>query len=220
VAIVGPSGSGKSSLARLIVGLVQPDAGGAFFGSESDAMLDPVEVRAMTGFVPQDIVLFDDTIAINVAIGRPKALPHEIEEACRGAHVHDFIQSLPAGYATRVGPRGLKLSGGERQRIGIARAILKAPCIYVLDEPTSALDAYTESILVEELGRICAGCTTMIITHRLAAARRAQQIAVLEQGRIVELGTHDALLNQDGAYARMWRLQNGDVSTAATQAQA
>jgi ATP-binding cassette subfamily B protein len=220
VAIVGPSGSGKSSLARLIVGLAQPDAGGTFFGSESDAMLDPTEMRAMTGFVPQDIVLFDDTIAMNVAFGRPEALPHEIEEACRGAYVHDFIQSLPAGYATRVGPRGLKLSGGERQRIGIARAILKAPCIYLLDEPTSALDAHTESILLEELGRVCAGCTTIIITHRLAAARCAQQIAVLEQGRIVELGTHAALLNQGGAYARMWRLQNGDVSTAATQAQA
>lgn len=207
LAIVGPSGSGKSSVARLLLGLVEPDSGQVLFGLESSDRLDPARTRAMIGVVSQDVMLFDDTIAMNVAVGRPQAVRAEIEDACRAARVHDFIQSLPAGYDTRVGERGLKLSGGQRQRIGIARAILKQPGIYLFDEATSALDSRTEARIVSDLRRICAGRTTILITHRMTVARHADRIAVLQDGRIRESGTHDELLNRRGAYARMYRLQ-------------
>lgn len=203
LAIIGPSGSGKSSLARLILRLLEPDAGSIRFGPVSSQDLSPTDIRAMVGFVPQDIVLFDDTIAMNVGLGRPGASAAEIEQACRVARLHDFIESLPAGYATRVGPRGLMLSGGERQRIGIARAILRRPAIYLFDEATSALDGPTEAAIVRDLRQICSGRTTIVITHRPAAARLAQRVAVLQDGHIIELGTHEVLLSRNGAYANI-----------------
>lgn len=207
LAIVGPSGSGKSSIARLLLRLVEHDAGRVLFGHRSIERLDPADIRACIGVVPQDVVLFDDTIAFNVAIGRPNATPVEIEAACRAARIDEHIRSLPAGYDTRVGERGLRLSGGERQRIAIARALIKRPAIFVLDEATSALDARTETAILDDLDQALAGRTTIIITHRLAAARRADRIAVLDGGRIFEQGTHAELLARGGAYARMWQVQ-------------
>lgn len=207
LAIVGASGSGKSSLARLLLGLVEPDAGRILFGHVPSHKLGPEHVRGSIGFVAQDIVLLDDTISANVSIGRPEASPAEIEQACRVACAHDFVSALPAGYDTRVGPRGLKLSGGERQRIGIARALLKRPGCYLFDEATSALDAQTEAQVMQNLKAACAGSTTIFITHRLATARAADRIAVLAQGRVLETGTHTELVKLEGAYARMCRQQ-------------
>lgn len=213
LAIVGPSGCGKSSLARLLLGLVEPDAGRVLFGQVSSDCLAPAEIRAMIGVVSQDVMLLDDTIALNVAIGRPQASRTDIEHACRAAQVHDFIRSLPAGYDTRVGERGLKLSGGERQRIAIARAILRQPAIYLFDEATSALDSLTEARIVGDLRRICSGRTTIMITHRMAVARHADRVALLQDGRILESGTHGELLARAGAYARLYRLQAREAPT-------
>lgn len=208
LAIVGASGAGKSSLARLILGLVEPDAGSILFDGVCSGQLGPNAVRNLIGYVPQDVMLFDDTLALNVGIGRPGASLADIEEACRAAQLHGFIESLPNRYDTQVGPRGLKLSGGERQRIGIARAILRRPRIYLFDEPTSALDSSTEAEIVRDLRRICAGSTTIIITHRMAAARWTQRVAVLQDGRILEVGTQLELAQRQGAYARLCRLQS------------
>jgi ATP-binding cassette subfamily B protein len=207
MAIVGPSGSGKSSLARVLLRLVEPDAGQVLFGGLPSEQLHRADIRQMIGYVSQDVMLFDDTIAANIAIGRPEATDAEIKRACRSARVHDFVRLLPAGYATRVGERGLKLSGGERQRIALARAILKRPQVYLFDEATSALDSSTEADIVRDLPTICAGCTLILITHRLATARCAETIAVLQEGRIAELGTHQELLQLAGTYARMCDLQ-------------
>lgn len=218
LAIVGPSGSGKSSLAKLLLGLVEADAGQILFGQTPSDHLTPADIRAMIGVVSQDVTLFDDSIAENVRIGRPHATRTEIEDACRAAQAHDFIQSLPAGYDTRVGERGLKLSGGERQRIAIARAIIRQPSIYLLDEATSALDGRTEAQIVRSLGRICAGRTMIMITHRVAAARYADRIAVLQEGHILELGSHGELLARQGAYARMHRLQTSHAVDSALRA--
>ena len=164
-------------------------------------------LRAAIGIVPQDTVLFNDTILYNIHYGRPSASPAEVIEAAKAAHIHEFIESLPDRYESRVGERGLKLSGGEKQRVAIARAILKNPSILIFDEATSALDSETEQGIQAELDRIARGRTTLVIAHRLSTVMDADQIIVLDQGHILERGTHRELLGQDGAYAQMWALQ-------------
>jgi ATP-binding cassette subfamily B protein len=164
-------------------------------------------VRAAIGIVPQDTVLFNDTIFYNIAYGRPDASREEVLEAARAAHIHDFIAALPDGYETRVGERGLKLSGGEKQRVAIARAILKNPPILIFDEATSALDSKSEKAIQEALSRIAAERTTLVIAHRLSTVVDADQILVMEGGRVVERGTHRELLDAGGTYAQMWALQ-------------
>jgi ATP-binding cassette subfamily B protein len=164
-------------------------------------------LRAAIGMVPQDTVLFNDTIRYNIRYGRPDASEADVVEAARAAHIHDFILSLPAGYETMVGERGLKLSGGEKQRVAIARALLKDPRILIFDEATSALDSKAEKAIQAELERISKGRTTLVIAHRLSTVMDADQILVMAQGRIVERGSHRELLAAGGEYARMWALQ-------------
>jgi ATP-binding cassette subfamily B protein len=164
-------------------------------------------LRSAIGIVPQDTVLFNDTILYNIRYGRPEATDEEIYEAARAAHIHDFIESLPNKYETAVGERGLKLSGGEKQRVAIARAVLKNPRILIFDEATSALDSRAEKAIQAELERIAEGRTTLVIAHRLSTVMDADQILVLGHGRIVERGTHQQLLDAKGEYARMWALQ-------------
>jgi len=164
-------------------------------------------LRAAIGIVPQDTVLFNDTIRYNIRYGRPEASDEEVVEAARAAHIHDFIESLPAGYETMVGERGLKLSGGEKQRVAIARALLKNPRILIFDEATSALDSKAEKAIQAELERISQGRTTLVIAHRLSTVMDADQILVLARGRVLERGTHRELLASHGEYARMWALQ-------------
>jgi ATP-binding cassette subfamily B protein len=164
-------------------------------------------LRAAIGIVPQDTVLFNDTIYYNIQYGRPEASREEVIDAARAAHIHDFIVSLPDGYEARVGERGLKLSGGEKQRVAIARAILKDPRILIFDEATSALDSKSEKAIQAELDRIAHGHTTLVIAHRLSTIMDAHEILVMDQGRIIERGTHRELLARRGAYAQMWALQ-------------
>jgi ATP-binding cassette subfamily B protein len=164
-------------------------------------------VRACLGIVPQDTVLFNDTIFYNINYGRPEATREEVLDAARAAHIHDFIVTLPDGYETKVGERGLKLSGGEKQRVAIARAILKNPPIFVFDEATSALDSRSEKAIQGELERIAQYRTTLVIAHRLSTVVDADEILVMDHGRIIERGTHRALLERDEAYAQMWALQ-------------
>ena len=173
--------------------------------------------RRAIGVVPQDTVLFNDTVAANIAYGRPGASQAEIEAAARVAQIHDFITSLPEGYAAKVGERGLKLSGGEKQRVAIARVMLKNPPLLVLDEATSALDSRTEQALRGALERVAAGRTTLVIAHRLSTVIDADEIVVLERGRIVERGTHPALLARRGLYADMWRRQQEAPEVAAAE---
>jgi ATP-binding cassette subfamily B protein len=169
-------------------------------------------LRACLGIVPQDTVLFNDTVFYNIAYGRPDASREEVIEAARAAHIHDFIESLPDGYDSMVGERGLKLSGGEKQRVAIARAILKNPKIFVFDEATSALDSRAEKAIQAELKRIAENRTTLVIAHRLSTIVDADEILVLDHGRVVERGTHRALLERSGAYAQMWALQQREES--------
>jgi ATP-binding cassette, subfamily B, heavy metal transporter len=207
VAVVGPSGSGKSTLARLLFRFY--DVGGGSVGIDGRDLRDvqQASVRAAIGIVPQDTVLFNDSIEYNIAYGRPGASREEIEHAARLAQIHDFIVSLPEGYGTPVGERGLKLSGGEKQRVAIARAILKNPRILIFDEATSALDSKSEKAIQAELKRIAENRTTLVIAHRLSTIVDADEILVLDGGRIVERGRHAALLAAAGTYARMWQLQ-------------
>src|SRR2546425_862596 len=207
VAVVGASGSGKSTLARLLFRFYDVNAGRIAVNGTDIRGVTQSSLRAAIGIVPQDTVLFNDTILYNIHYGRPDAPPAEVIEAAKAAHIHEFIESLPDRYESRVGERGLKLSGGEKQRVAIARAILKNPSILIFDEATSALDSETEQGIQAELDRIARGRTTLVIAHRLSTVMDADQIIVLDQGRILERGTHRELLEQDGAYAQMWALQ-------------
>jgi ATP-binding cassette subfamily B protein len=207
VAVVGHSGSGKSTLARLLYRFYDVSRGSIKVNQLDIRDAKQSSLRAAIGIVPQDTVLFNDTILYNIRYGRPEASDAEIYEAARAAHIHDFIESLPKKYDTQVGERGLKLSGGEKQRVAIARALLKNPRILIFDEATSALDSRAEKAIQAELERIAQGRTTLVIAHRLSTVMDADQILVLVQGRVVERGTHTQLLEAQGEYARMWALQ-------------
>jgi ABC-type transport system involved in Fe-S cluster assembly fused permease/ATPase subunit len=204
IAIVGPSGAGKSTIARLLFRFYDVNSGVIEIDGEDIRNVTQDSLRRAIGVVPQDTVLFNDTIYYNIAYGRPDATPAEIEEAARLAHIHNFITALPDGYQTVVGERGLKLSGGEKQRVAIARVILKAPRILIFDEATSALDTKTEREIQASLAEVSVGRTTLVIAHRLSTIVDADEILVLEGGRIVERGHHRELLSGRGAYAAMW----------------
>ena len=206
-AVVGPSGAGKSTLARLLFRFYDVTGGRILIDGHDLRALTQHSLRAAIGIVPQDTVLFNETIGYNVAYGRPGADQAAIEAVCRAAQLHDFISSLPQGYDTPVGERGLKLSGGEKQRVAIARMLLKDPAILVLDEATSALDTRNEQAIQGALRRATAGRTTLVIAHRLSTIVDADRILVLDHGRVVESGTHAQLLAQAGVYARMWAAQ-------------
>ncbi|MCU4182100.1 ABCB family ABC transporter ATP-binding protein/permease [Bosea sp. BH3] len=207
VAIVGPSGAGKSTISRLLFRFYEPQAGRILVDGQPIADIQQVSLRAAIGMVPQDTVLFNDTIEYNILYGRPDATTEEVAEAARLAQIDRFIRSLPEGYATSVGERGLKLSGGEKQRVAIARTILKGPPILVLDEATSALDSFTEKEIQDALDRVSEGRTTLVIAHRLSTVVNADEIIVLDKGVIVERGHHLDLLAADGVYAAMWNRQ-------------
>ncbi|MBL8667935.1 MAG: ABC transporter ATP-binding protein/permease [Rhodospirillales bacterium] len=207
LAIVGPSGAGKSTISRLLYRFYDVNGGAVTIDGEDVRSVTQASLRAAIGIVPQDTVLFNDTIFYNIAYGRPQASVAEVEEAARLARIHDFVAALPDGYRTMVGERGLKLSGGEKQRVAIARTILKAPAILVFDEATSALDTQTEKEIQASLREVSAGRTTLVIAHRLSTVVDADQIIVLEGGRIAERGRHTELLGRGGAYAAMWARQ-------------
>ncbi len=207
VAVVGHSGAGKSTLSRLLYRFYDVTDGSIRIDGHDLRQLSQQSLRAAIGIVPQDTVLFNDSIFYNINYGRPDASHEEVIAAARAASLHDFVIALPAGYDTRVGERGLKLSGGEKQRVAIARALLKNPAILVFDEATSALDSATESTIQREIELAARGRTTLIIAHRLSTVMKADRILVMESGKIVESGTHDDLLANNGKYSQMWRLQ-------------
>ena len=214
LAVVGSSGSGKSSIVRLLTRLIEPDGGRILLDEVPISRLPLAQWRRAIAVVPQDTVLFNDSLAYNIAFGRPGATLAEVQRAARIAHLHEFIMSLPDGYDTRVGERGVKLSGGERQRVSIARAVLTSPRLYVLDEPTASLDSRTEQEVLASLREICQRHCTLLIAHRLSTVVHADEIVVLEQGCIVERGTHASLLRQNGVYAASWRAQQPDAAAA------
>ena len=214
VAVVGHSGAGKSTLARLLYRFYDVTDGRIAVNGVDIREVRQASLRAAIGIVPQDTVLFNDDIRYNVRYGRPDATEDEVTEAARSAHIHDFIMTLPDQYATGVGERGLKLSGGEKQRVAIARAILKNPRILIFDEATSALDSKSEKAIQAELDRIAEGRTTLVIAHRLSTVMDADQILVMDHGRIIERGTHRDLVEAGGAYAQMWALQQQEEAAA------
>jgi len=207
LAIVGPSGAGKSTIARILFRFYDIQSGRVTIDGVDIAQVAQASLRAAIGIVPQDMVLFNDTIGYNIAYGREDATQEEIEAAARDASIHDFILSLPLGYETRVGERGLKLSGGEKQRVAIARTLLKDPPLLVLDEATSALDSRTETEIQTVLRAISRQRTTLVVAHRLSTVVDAEEIIVLDKGRIVERGRHPDLIRADGLYALMWTRQ-------------
>jgi ABC-type transport system involved in Fe-S cluster assembly fused permease/ATPase subunit len=215
VALVGPSGAGKSTIARLLFRFYDVSSGAITIGGEDLRDVTQESLRSAIGVVPQDTVLFNDTLRYNIAYGRPDASVEEIEAAARSAQLHDFVAALPDGYDTTVGERGLKLSGGEKQRVAIARVILKRPRILIFDEATSALDTKTEQGIAEALRRLALGHTSLVIAHRLSTVTDADEILVLEAGRIVERGDHDSLLRRGGVYAAMWARQHRAAETEA-----
>jgi len=219
VAVVGPSGAGKSTLARLLYRFYDVTGGAIRIDGQDLRQLTQHSLRKAIGIVPQDTVLFNDTVAYNIAYGRPGAAQAEVEGAARAAHIHDFIAATPQGYATMVGERGLKLSGGEKQRVAIARTLLKNPPLMIFDEATSALDSANERAIQAELAQAAQGRTTLVIAHRLSTVVNAAQILVMAEGRIVERGTHPELLALDGRYAHMWHLQQTHGDTAAAGAE-
>jgi len=216
VAVVGHSGSGKSTLARLLYRFYDVNGGRITVDGNDIRDITQSSLRGAIAIVPQDTVLFNDTIFYNILYGRPHATREEVEDAARAAHIHDFIVSLPDGYQTPVGERGLKLSGGEKQRVAIARALLKNPSILIFDEATSALDSKSERAIQAELDRISVGRTTLVIAHRLSTVMNADQILVMDAGRVVERGSHPELLAMNGIYAQMWTLQQRDTNETAS----
>ena len=207
LAIVGPSGAGKSTISRLLFRFYDATGGAIRIDGQDIRDVTQQSLRAAIGVVPQDTVLFNDTVFYNIAYGNPRATPAEVEEAARLARIHDFVMAQPDGYQTHVGERGLKLSGGEKQRVAIARTLLKDPRIMLFDEATSALDTHTEREIQASLAEVSANRTTLMIAHRLSTVVDADEILVLEDGRVVERGSHAALLVEDGKYAAMWRRQ-------------
>ena len=207
VAVVGPSGSGKSTLARLLFRFYDVQQGQILIAGQDIKQVTQASVRQAIGIVPQDTVLFNDTVEYNIAYGKPGASREQVQEAARSAHIHSFISATPKGYDTMVGERGLKMSGGEKQRVAIARTLLKNPPILIFDEATSALDSANERAIQAELQSVAQNKTTLVIAHRLSTVVDAHEILVMEAGRILERGTHAALLSANGRYAQMWALQ-------------
>ena len=207
LAIVGPSGAGKSTLSRLLFRFYDPTGGRILIDGQDIGAVTQASLRAAIGIVPQDTVLFNDSVGYNIGYGKADSTQAEIEAAAEGAAIHDFIRSLPDGYEAKVGERGLKLSGGEKQRVSIARTVLKNPPILVFDEATSALDSHTEKSIQAELAEISRDRTTLVIAHRLSTVVDADEILVLEHGEIVERGSFRQLLAANGRFAEMWRLQ-------------
>ncbi len=214
VAVVGASGAGKSTLARLLFRFYDPDAGRITIAGRDLRELRQDSLRTQVGVVPQDTVLFNDTLAYNIGYGRPDATADEIKQAIRLAHLDGFIAQLPEGDQTRVGERGLKLSGGEKQRVAIARALLKDPPVMIFDEATSSLDSVSERAILDALREVAEHRTTLVIAHRLSTIVDADRIVVIEQGRVIEQGTHAELLDSGGAYARLWQMQQREHSRA------
>jgi ATP-binding cassette subfamily B protein len=212
--IVGASGSGKSTLVRLLVRLLEADSGTILLDGIPIEGLSLTRLRQSIAVVPQDTVLFNDSIGYNIGFGKPDSSQEEVERAARLANLHDFILSLPGRYETRVGERGVKLSGGERQRVSIARAALKRPVIYVADEATSSLDSRTERDIVRNLQEVARNTTTLVIAHRLSTVAHADEIIVLEEGVVVERGTHASLLAQGKRYAALWQAQHHETAAA------
>jgi ATP-binding cassette subfamily B protein len=214
-AIVGPSGAGKSTILKLLFRFYDPLSGRVLIDGQDLRAVTQGSLRSALGLVPQDVVLFNDTIRYNIGYGKPDATQRDLEEAARRAQLLHFIESLPQGWETRVGERGLKLSGGEKQRVGIARVVLKDPAILILDEATSSLDSATEADVQQALEEASRGRTTLVVAHRLSTIAGADQIIVLDQGRVVERGSHAALIARDGLYASLWKRQAEEPETIA-----
>ena len=219
LAVVGPSGAGKSTLSRLLFRFYEPTEGRITIDGQDITAVTQASLRAALGIVPQDTVLFNDTIGYNIGYGTDGASQEQIEAAARGAAIHDFVMSLPDGYESKVGERGLKLSGGEKQRVAIARTLLKDPPILILDEATSALDSRTEAAIQATLSDVTARRTSIVIAHRLSTVVDADQIVVLDQGRVAERGTHSELLRRNGLYAEMWNRQQSEAEEQAEAAE-